>query len=92
MTKQAVVKDRGAMFARRHFEVLADAFAGTFQFHVDPFQKPEQYTTRRGTWRATVNTVEDMMKVHNPKFDRDYFREAIAKKLHGHTVHELFEE
>ncbi len=70
---------------RRHFAVLADTLAGAYQFHVQPFQKPEQYTTRLATWRGTVETIAATLKVNYPLFDRERFYEAIAKPT-GLTV------
>lgn len=67
------------MITKGDLEVLADSFAGAYQFHVQPFQKPEQYTTRLATWRGTLETVAATLKVNNPRFDRDRFNAAIAK-------------
>ena len=73
---------------RRHFEVLADTLASAYQFHVEPFQKPEQYATRFDTWRGTVETITATLNVNYPNFNRDKFIGKIAK-LTGLTQERL---
>lgn len=73
---------------RRHFEILADTLAGAYQFHVQPFQQPVQYSTRLATWRGTVETIAATLKVNYPKFNRTWFNEAIAKAT-GLTVAQI---
>lgn len=79
------------MLQKRHYIVLADAMAGGYQFGVEPFQHPSQYTTRRGAWRETVAALAANLKTNNANFDLARFREYIAGKV-GQTVHHLFEE
>lgn len=79
------------MLQRRHYIVLADAMAGGFQFGVEPYQRPEAYTTRRAAWRATVEALTANLKTNNANFDLATFQTYIAEKT-GHTVRHLFEE
>lgn len=73
---------------RAQFELLADTLAGSYQFHVQPFQQPTQYLARLAAWRGTVETIAATLKVNYPLFDATRFVDHIAKHT-GLTATEI---
>lgn len=80
-----------AMLQTRHYLVIADAMAGGYQFGVEPYQRPEAYSTRRHAWRQTVGALAANLKTNNKNFDLEAFQTRIAE-ITGHTVRHLFVE